>query len=308
MNNFTHKVYLLTEYDELYKQLLEEAALPALEITESRSEATILLASPPMAAKCLDEFSNVEWIQSIYAGVDALIPHLKEFAGELTNVKGIFGQQIAEYVLGYSIEYFRHFNHYRQQQSDLQWQPKNYQSLANKKMVILGTGTIGAHLANVAKSFAIEPIGVNRSGIPAKNSPFDATYHVHELTTALKQADIVVNTLPNTPETQDILNAESLSHCSQAILFNVGRGGAINEDGLLLALESGHISHAYLDVFKQEPLHESHPFWNHSAITVTPHIAALSFPEQVVDIFKDNYLRWHDGFGLLNLVDISKGY
>lgn len=308
MNNFTHKVYLLTEDDGRYQQLLEQAALPELEFTTSRSEATILLASPPLAAKHLDDFPNLEWIQSIYAGVDALVGKLDDFSGELTNVKGIFGQQIAEYVLGYTIEHYRHFNHYRQLQVQNQWQPKPYLSLAKKKMVILGTGSIGAYLASVAKGFAIEPIGVNRSGIPGKQSPFEATYHIQELATALKQADIVVNTLPNTPETENILNADSLGHCSGALLFNVGRGSAVDEDGLLAAIDNGSISHAYLDVFKQEPLNEEHRFWQHEGVTLTPHIAALSFPEQVIDIFAENYQRWRDGFGLMNVVDLNKGY
>lgn len=308
MNNFTHKVYLLTEDDEQYRDLLEQAALPELEITSSPNEATILLASPPMAAKSLSQCSNIEWIQSIYAGVDALVPHLSGFEGELTNVKGIFGQQIAEYVLGYTIAHYRHFNHYQSNQANNKWQPKPYQSLAGKKMVILGTGTIGAYLANVVQSLGIEAIGANRSGIPAKHSPFSATYHIQELPTALKQADIVVNTLPSTPQTLDLLNAKSLSHCDNALLFNVGRGDSLDEDGLLEALESGCIQHAFLDVFKQEPLADDHPFWTHRSITVTPHIAALSFPEQVIDIFSENYQRWRDGFSLLNVVDPNKGY
>ena len=308
MNNFTHKVYLLTEDDTYYLKLLESAQLDDLEVTQKRHEATILLASPPIAAKCLDEFPKLEWIQSIYAGVDALLPHLNGYTGPLTNVKGIFGQQISEYVLGYSIAYQRHFYHYHTEQHGPNWKPMPYQSLSGKKMVVLGTGSIGSHLAEVAKSFAIVPIGVNRSGIPTKHSPFAATYHIQELATALQEADIVVNTLPNTPETRHILNQESLSHCKGALLFNVGRGTAVEENGLLSALDNGHIRHAFLDVFAQEPLPESHLFWKHENITVTPHIAALSFPEQVVDIFVENYQSWRDGFSLNNLVDIDKGY
>lgn len=308
MNNFTHKVYLLTEDDDYYLNLLKSVDLAELEVTTRREQATILLASPPMAAKCLNEFPNLEWIQSVYAGIDALLPHLSSFSGQLTNVKGIFGQQIAEYVLGYVIEYHRHFDHYRSKQQATSWAPRPYQSLNGKNMVILGTGSIGSHLAEVAKSFAIEPIGVNRSGIPPKHSPFSATYHIQELATALKQADIVVNTLPNTPETQHILNQQSLADCQGALLFNVGRGTAIEESGLVNALEQGHIQHAFLDVFEQEPLPQDHPFWSHNSITVTPHIAALSFPEQVVEIFADNFHCWRDGFSLNNVVDTDKGY
>ncbi|KOO16105.1 2-ketoacid reductase [Vibrio xuii] len=308
MNNFTHKLYLLTEDNPYYLALLDQLTLPDIEITSDKEQATILLASPPLAAKCFDEFPNAEWVQSIYAGVDALVPQLESFSGELTNVKGIFGQQISEYVLGYTITHYRHFTYYHQQQTQKAWSPKPYQSLAGKKMVILGTGSIGAYLANTAKAFSIMPIGINRSGIPSKGSPFESTYHIQELATALDQADIVVNTLPNTPETQNILNSDSLSHCKSALLFNVGRGSAIEQKGLLEALESSSISHAFLDVFEQEPLDNSHPFWQHPNITITPHIAALSFPEQVVDIFSENYQRWRDGFGLINTVDLDKGY
>lgn len=308
MNNFTHNLYLMTEHNDQYQQLLEQAALPDLAITSDPSQATILLASPPKAAKRINEFSHIEWIQSIYAGVDALVPKLNHFEGQLTNVKGIFGQQISEYVLGYCIEHYRHFNHYRHQQGQCQWAPKPYQSLTGKKMVILGTGSIGAYLAQAVKTLAIAPIGVNRSGIPTKHSPFAATYHIQELTIALAQADIVVNTLPNTPETHHILDSESLAHCKNVLLFNVGRGNAIHQAGLLEALNNGAVEHAFVDVFEQEPLDEQHPYWQQENLTITPHIAAVSFPEQVIEIFADNYQRWRDGFSLMNVVDVNKGY
>jgi len=308
MNNFTHKAFILTEDDSKYQTLLEQANLPELEITTDKQQATILLTSPPMAANCLDKFPNLEWIQSVYAGVDALTPHLENYYGELTNVKGIFGQQISEYVLGYLIQNQRHFRHYQEQQRQANWRPIPYQSLNSLKMVILGTGSIGSYLATTAKAFGIHVSGVNRSGIPAKHSTFDMTYHIQELHTAFSQADVIVNTLPNTTETAGILNLDNLSHCHQAILFNVGRGSALDEQALLEAINNNWISHAYLDVFENEPLNKGHPFWHHPDITVTPHIAALSFPEQVVEIFAENYQRWRDGFGLINQVDINKGY
>ncbi len=308
MNNFTHKLYLLTEHNEVYRQKLESLQLEDLEFTENKDEASILLASPPMAAQCLDAFSNLEWLQSIFAGVDALVKPDMRDDYELTNVKGIFGQQIAEYVMGYTIGHYRHFNGYQQQQKQRQWQPHQYQSLNEKVMVILGTGSIGSHLSTVAASFGIQTIGINSTGIPAKSGTFNDTYHINELASALKKADIIVNTLPNTPRTQGILNQQTLSDCHQALLFNVGRGSALVEDDLLHAIESQHIEHAFLDVFSHEPLDENHPFWLHPAITVTPHIAALSFPQQVVDIFAHNYCLWRDGFQLNHRIDFDKGY
>lgn len=90
MNNFTHKLYILTEHDDVYREKIESLELEDLLITEQREDATILLAAPPMAAKCLDDFPKLKWLQSAYAGIDALTaPHLrKDYL--LTNVKGIF--------------------------------------------------------------------------------------------------------------------------------------------------------------------------------------------------------------------------
>ncbi|PMJ96705.1 D-2-hydroxyacid dehydrogenase [Vibrio sp. 10N.261.55.A7] len=308
MNNFTHKLYILTEQDETYLSELRKHSLPDLEVTTNRSEATIVLASPPIIAKQLEDFPNLEWMQSVYAGIDSLmLPTLRQDY-LLTNVKGIFGQQIAEYVLGYTISYFRHFDVYKQQESQKQWLPHRYTSLQGKRMVILGTGSIGSFLAKSARALGIEVCGINRTGIPSKDSPFSDVYHIQEFPNALKGTDIIINTLPATSETNNLINREFFSYCHQALLFNVGRGNAVNEHDLREAITEGKIAHAFLDVFVNEPLTPEHPFWDIEKITVTPHIAASSFPDQVIDQFKDNYLRWRDGFKLINRVDFNRGY
>ncbi|MDK9739997.1 D-2-hydroxyacid dehydrogenase [Vibrio sp. D404a] len=308
MNNFTNKLYILTEHNETYQQLILQQALPDLEITENAAEADIVLAAPPVAAERLNEFTKLDWLQSTYAGINALVaPHLRQDY-TLTNVRGIFGPLIAEYVLGYSISHYRHFQHYHQQQTQKQWQPQLYQSLSGRTMVILGTGSIGSHLAKVAQAFGIRAIGVNRTGIPPRQTSFDNTYHINEAHVALKQADIVVNTLPSTPQTTKLLNSDLLSHCQGALLFNVGRGDTLDDAGLLLALKNRWIAHAFLDVFESEPLPQEHPFWGLPQITITPHIAALSEPRQVIEIFASNYHSWRDGFQLQYQIDFDKGY
>ncbi|MGR5167812.1 D-2-hydroxyacid dehydrogenase [Vibrio astriarenae] len=307
-NAHHNTLYILTEHDDVYRTLLHERQLPQLEIVDEPHQANIVLASPPMARAQIDEFAQLEWLQSVYAGVDALCARpLPEKDFILTNVKDIFGPQIAEYVIGYSIEHYRHFMLYHAQQQSKLWQPHLYQGLANKRLVILGTGSIATYLAQTAKAFQLHTIGINRSGIPPKDSPFDDVFHINELHSALNQADIVVNTLPSTAETAEILNRNSLSQCQNALLFNVGRGSAINEKDMLWALERNYLAHAYLDVFKQEPLTDD-ALWSHPKVTVTPHIAALSFPHQVVEIFANNYQHWLDGFSLQYEVDMEKGY
>lgn len=308
MDNFNYKVRIITEYDNDYRTMLLQAQLPDLEITENNQDADIVIGSPPLVAPILDKFENLTWLQSCYAGVDALTkPELRQDY-DLTNVKGIFGQQIAEYVLGHTINYFRHFNQYKQQQSEKCWQPHHYRTTADKLMVILGTGSIGNHLAKTAAAFNISTIGINTTGIPPKDSGFDQIAHIEQVTDYLAQADIIVSTLPSTERTVEIFNHNFFAHCSKALFFNVGRGDAVHTPSLLEALEKDYIAHAFLDVFINEPISDACPYWHNPKVTVTPHIAACSFPEQVIEIFTENYLRWRDGFQLIYRINFDSGY
>jgi len=308
MDNFINKVRIITEHDSQYIEMFDKAHLPDLKLTDNNSEANIILASPPLVAPIIDEFTHLKWVQSAYAGVDMLInPSLRQDY-QLTNVKGIFGEQIAEYVLGYTISYFRHFNSYRDQQSEKIWKQHNYRTISGKKMLILGTGSIGNYLAKSASIFGLETIGVNRTGIPPINSEFSNIIHTEQIINTLSEIDIIVSTLPNTAQTSGMFNHDFFSHCNQSLFFNVGRGNSIHTESLLEALKDKNIQHAFLDVFINEPISQDCPYWHNPNITITPHIAAWSFPEQVFDIFKDNYLRWRDGFHLIHTIDFDKGY
>ena len=103
MNNFTNKLYIATEHDDTYVQLILNQDLPDLEITQNPESAEIVLASPPLIADRLDEFTQLDWLQSTYAGINKLTQPNLRHDYTLTNVKGIFGPAIAEYVLGYTI-------------------------------------------------------------------------------------------------------------------------------------------------------------------------------------------------------------
>lgn len=308
MNIFTKKLYILTEQNEIYQKLIESLALPNLQLTDNKQHADLVLASPPLLASQLDDFENLQWVQSVYAGVDALMKDSLRRDYQLTNVKGIFGQQIAEYVFGFAIKHYRHFEQYKAQQKEQHWNPYQYKTLDTKTITIVGTGTIGEHLAKVSTAFGVRTIGVNTRGIPTPGSPFNEIYHIDELNGAIEKSDIVVSTLPNTANTIGIFNRQVLSAGNGFLMFNVGRGNCIVQDDLISALDNGFIEHAFLDVFEQEPLELSHPYWEHPKITITPHIAALSFPEQVVDIFAQHYKHWEQGYTLQDCIDFDKGY
>ncbi|WP_407331938.1 D-2-hydroxyacid dehydrogenase [Enterovibrio sp. 27052020O] len=300
-----NQLYLCSEYQTLYLSLIEQANLPELTITSRIEDANLVLADPPKFAKHIEKAENLAWLQSTYAGCDALLAQDKRDY-LLTNVRGIFGPLMSEYVFGQLFTLTRHLAHYRDAQSKKQWSVLPYESLINKKLVILGTGSIGAHVAGTAKHFGMKVTGISRSG--QTTAPFDTVFTTSQLSVALSDADVIVSTLPSTSETQGLLNQHTLSACNKAILFNVGRGSVLDENALLVALEKGHIRHAVLDVFASEPLDENHPFWAHPAVTITPHISAVSFPEQVFAIFTENYRRWHEGNSLQYAVDFDLGY
>ena len=221
----------------------------------------------------------------------------------------MFGQLISEYVLGYLIAYFRHFEEYHQQQVHHQWQPHLYQPIAGKTMVILGTGSIGSQPGSDRENFRSGCYrGQSVRTSPPNSRPFRRFFRSVKLKRALQKADILVCTLPHTPETEGLLNSDNLQMCNQALLFNVGRGKTLKEKDQLAAIKNGFVQHAFLDVFQQEPLAESHPFWKHPNITITPHIAAISFPEQLVDLFVRNLDHWIHHEPLENLIDFNKGY
>jgi glyoxylate/hydroxypyruvate reductase A len=126
---------------------------------------------------------------------------------------------------------------------------------------------------------------------------------------ALTAAQIVVLLLPQTAQTQNILNGPRLALLAKgACVINPGRGPLIDDAALLAALDTGQIAHATLDVFRREPLPADHAFWAHPHVTVTPHIAATTRPDTAAKIIAENVRRGEAGLPFLNVVDRQLGY
>lgn len=309
-----HKLLLLTKANQQYRDLIEAQNLPDLELLDDNPasiiDADIWLAEPKLAAPLLPHAKNLQWLQSSFAGIDALMSLRGRKDYQLTNIKGIFGPLMSEFVFGYLLAHIRSHGFYRQQQQQKQWQvqpPIRHSSLQGMRLLILGTGSIAQHLAQTAKHFGIHVTGINRSGNTVEG--FDAIEAMANLAQKLTQADVVVNLLPSTPATQSLLNADTLGKLKDdAVLFNVGRGDALDLDALNIQLIAKPAQQAVLDVFAQEPLPNSHPIWERGNAIITPHISAPSHPAQIVEIFSQNYRRYISGETLQNRIDFSKGY
>lgn len=307
----SHKLLLLTRENQIYHQLLSELALPDLTIVDDQPEqiatTDIWLAEPGLAAPLIALAPSLTWLQSTFAGVDKLMQLKRPLTCQLTNIKGVFGPLMSEYVFGYLLNIYRQQREYARQQAQCRWQEGEYRTLQGKTLLVLGTGSIGSHLAQTARYFGMRVIGISRRG--QANTQFDEVYRISSLPTLIERADVLVNALPHTPQTTHLLDGALLSQLPRnATLFNVGRGSAVVLDELTALLQRRPDLTAVLDVFEQEPLDSEQAIWQLSNAIITPHIAAPSFPEQVVQIFADNYQRFCRQQPLTNLVDIKAGY
>ena len=259
---------------------------------------------------------NLKWLSVPSAGVDYLMkPGV--FANEeclLTNSTGAYGVTIAEHIIAVSLMMMRKLDYSYRESLKGNWTgPQPQKSLKDCRILVLGTGDIGSCFAKRARAF--EPCsitGVSRSG--KSNDPsYDAVKKVDELDSLLPDTDLLVMSLPDTPETRDILNRDRIALLPEgAYVVNVGRGSAVDEEALCESLNSGKLGGAALDVFRTEPLPSDSPIWNTKNLLITPHVAGnLTLDHTLnvnVDMFCENLVRFGKGLPLNNLIDRNKGY
>jgi len=259
---------------------------------------------------------NLTWFAAPSAGVDFLMkPGM--FANEdclITNSTGAYGVTIAEHIITVSLMMMRKLDYSYRESLKKNWTgPQLQKSLKDCRITVLGTGDIGCCFAKRARAFEPESItGVSRSG-KCGRFDFDDMKKVDELDYVLPYTDLLVMSLPDTPETRDILNRERLSLLPDgSYVVNVGRGSAIEEDALMECLNEGRLGGAALDVFKNEPLPEDSPLWDTKNLLITPHVAGNLTLEHTlnvnVNMFCENLIRYSKGLPLKNLIDKNKGY
>ena len=248
-------------------------------------------------------------ILSLGAGVDHVFanPALPTGVPVCRVVDDGLTDRMREYVLLAVLSQHRHVPAYQAQQRQGDWREHFQVPAAERSVGIMGLGVLGQAIAAalVAQGFAVS--GWSRR---AKQIDNVRCYHGREgLAAFLGGTEILVCLLPLTPETENILDGRLFAQLPQgACLINVARGGHLVEADLLAALDKGQIAHATLDVFRTEPLPQDHPFWQHTQITITPHVASISDPRSVADQIIENIRRVGAGEALLNEVDRVRGY
>ncbi|MFJ4195476.1 D-2-hydroxyacid dehydrogenase [Pseudomonas sp. NPDC089534] len=307
---------LIAEHDHaVYARLLRQAA-PGLEVLTSGDSAELArqavdcpvwLGQPDLLATLLRQGHRPRWLQSTWAGITPLLADGLNRDYRLTRAVGIFGQVMAEYVLTYMLGHEREVLARLVSQVERKWDSRTGQSLVGRKVLIVGTGDIGQSVAQFLRPFGVELYGIASSA--REQAPFVEVGSMADLPRLVGEVDYVVNLLPNTPQTHDIYDAALFRQFKPTGLFiNAGRGVAVVDGDLVEALKEGHLAGAVIDVCRQEPLPQRHPFWTAWGLLLTGHSSAPTSPPMMVQLFLENLKAYEAGEPLRGEVDFARGY
>jgi len=291
--------------EALFSGKIESLTLdPALPLPEAldRQAIRVMVASPHDAKVLAPYFPNLEWIQSTWAGVDSLAGQVP-MSVSVTPLRGVFGQAMSEFVLGWILSLERNII---ERATAKTWDASPETGVRGKTMGILGTGSIGCAIAAAVKPLGIKCRGLNTSG--SQTEGFARCFKSGDVQ-FFEGLDYCVSVLPKTEATNHVLGEAAFAAMSnKAIVINIGRGNAVDDEALLRALDTNTISTAVLDVFTTEPLPNYHRFWQHPRVHVTSHTAAPTAIDLVATAMKDNFERYLAGDALEDLFVASKGY
>jgi glyoxylate/hydroxypyruvate reductase A len=257
----------------------------------------------------LIQFPNIKLIQSVGASVDHIIN--TQIINEGTKVARIVDEKLShdmlEFLLTVVLTRLKNTETYQRQKDEKIWQQHSYKSINETTVAILGLGKIGGYVAEKLAQLGFNVKGWSSS--EKKISNVESFTGEHELDLCLQSADFLINLLPYTDKTKDILNKTTLQNLPpHAFLINVGRGEHLVDADLVDMLDSSSLSGALLDVFRTEPLPKDHPFWNHPKIQITPHVASLTNIKSAIGQIVENYYRFIHNKELLNIVSLNKAY
>ncbi|MEM8774426.1 MAG: glyoxylate/hydroxypyruvate reductase A [Pseudomonadota bacterium] len=251
-------------------------------------------------------FKSTKAVLSLWAGVESIVGN-ETLTQPLTRmVDSGLERGMVEWVTGHVLRHHLGIDQDVLGQNGA-WRPHVPPLACERPVTILGLGELGKACGLALAQLGFPVIGWSRS--EKKIQGINCIFGEENLATALQSASIIVLLLPLTSNTENLMNADRLAQLPKgAVVINPGRGQLVNDDALLQSLDSGHLSHATLDVFRIEPLPSEHPFWAHPKVTVTPHIASETRPTTAAKVIADNITRGEAGEPFLFLVNRKLGY
>ncbi|HEV7666845.1 MAG TPA: D-2-hydroxyacid dehydrogenase [Chloroflexota bacterium] len=255
--------------------------------------------------------TNLKWLQApaIAPPAGYFSPQLIAHPVQVTNFRGIFNEHIAAHIMAFVLAFARGLHHYIPRQREHHWAPAPLDTgvvhLPETTALIVGVGGIGAATAPLCVAFGMRVIGID-ARLEDRPSDIAELHGPQALDELLPRADFVILTIPHTPETEGLMNANRFARMKRSAFFiNIGRGQTTRLRDLDAALRSGQIAGAALDVFEEEPLPPEHPLWDAPNILLTPHTAGFGpyLDDRRLEIILDNAGRFVRGEPLRNIVD-----
>lgn len=305
---FAAKAERWPDYETPLTKALTDAGLKGFNLSTdiAPQDVDYIVLAPNGPVKDFAPYTNCKAVLNLWAGVEDVVgnPTLTQPLARMVD-HGLT-QGMVEWVTGHVLRHHLGMDAHIHGQ-DGTWRKDTPPLAEDRPVTILGLGALGTACAKALVALGFDVTGWSRS---AKDVPGVRCLNGEAgLRTALETAQILVLLLPKTPETEDLMNAERLALLPKgAFVINPGRGPLIDDDALLAALDSGHIAHATLDVFRIEPLPPEHPYWAHPSVTVTPHAASDTREGTASQVIAENIRRSEAGAPLLHLVDRALGY
>ena len=290
-------------------------AVPGIDVTVCDSVGEVMevigeadAAFGNIVPELFDKALNLRWIACLWAGPPAGYYHRQLIASDVvvTNMREIYSDHIGAHIMSFVLAFARGLHVYLPQQMSQEWRPGIASvHLPESTALVVGVGGIGAEAARLCSEFGITVVGLDsrREKAPPGVSDLRRPDALNDL---LPEADFVIVTVPETPATQGMFQAEQFTRMkSSAFFINIGRGATVVLDDLVDALNQGEIAGAALDVFEQEPLPSGHPLWSAPGMIITPHVAVTGpyIMDRRFEVLVDNCVRFSEGRPLINIVD-----
>ncbi|ELY3746223.1 glyoxylate/hydroxypyruvate reductase GhrA [Cronobacter sakazakii] len=309
---FYHPTFDISEWAALLQRHLPQARLRAWQPGDNAASDYALVWHPPY--DMLRGRVDLKAIFALGAGVDSLLSRLNEYPDLLPSGVPLYrmedtgmAAQMQEYAISQVLHWFRRFDDYAALQRDARWEPLEEYRHADFQVGVLGAGVLGGQVAQSLSrmGFPVRCWSRSRKALPGVESFAGPD----ELPAFLRATRVLINLLPNTPETVGIINAQLLAALNDnAYVLNLARGVHLVEEDLLAALDRGKVKGAMLDVFQQEPLPADSPLWHHPRVRITPHVAAVTRPEEAVAFIAQSIARIERGDMPQGQVDVARGY
>ena len=264
-------------------------------------------------AEMMRRAPRLRWVQSSSSGIGPRLDSLGVSSSDLivTNAAGIHAQPLAEFAIMSALYFTKEMPRLNAWKSERHWERYCGHEFAGLRMVIVGLGSVGRRLAELASALGVAVVGVRRSSGGALPAGVTRVVDVTGLDDELPETDFLVMIAPDTPLTRNMIDRRRLSLLPErAVVINIGRGSTVDEPAMTEMLIDGRLRGAALDVFAGEPLPESSPLWVLPNVIVAPHSASTVYQEndRLVALFIDNLHRYLDGQPMVNTFDRERMY